>query len=163
MNLDTLSIAARTPSPQEVREAVRIYIENAYGPTPPARALQYLPPDGPFDVNAWLADDRAERTPPGAPIEQVRSFALRIGSAGYRHMKLRISRPGNRPLFVFTVDAHDSFLGVEPGSPDYEGIQALQAANAVVVSRITAAWEAAGLETERSLLRRAILNAKGRK
>jgi len=152
--------AADPPSPQALRQAIRLFIENAYGQLPPSHALKFVPADGDFDVTEWLMSDRVERTPPGVPFQKVKSFALRIGSASYRHMKLRVSRPGNRPIFIFTVDSHDAFLEADPGSPDYEGLKELKSLNAATVSKITSAWDAAGLSTERSFLRNEIRIAK---
>ena len=150
------------PAPAAIRRAVEIFIEHAHGDRPPPYALKFLPPREDFDVAAWLMSNLSERTPEGASLSRVRSFALRIGSSHYRHLKLRLSRPGKKPFFVFTVDSHDTFLQAEPGSPDYEGLQELKRANAAVATKITLAWEAAGLQTEKNHLRRAISTARSR-
>jgi hypothetical protein len=144
----------------DLRRAVRLFIENAYGDRPPASALRYIPPEGDFDIAGWLMSDLTERVPGGAPFEAVQAFSLRIGCRTYRHMKLKISRPGSLPSFVFLADSHDSFLVAEPGSPDWEGLQALKRGNAEVASRITEAWDREGILTERSFLREKIRQAR---
>jgi hypothetical protein len=148
---------------EDLRRAVGFFIEGAYGPDPPASARRYLLPEGDCDVLAWLMGDLAERTPPAATFEEVRTFHLRIGSRHYRHLKLRISRPGQEPTFVFTVDSHDAFLVAEPGSPDFEGLRELKRRNAEAVDRITEAWERAGLNTERNYMREKIRRARERR
>lgn len=146
-------------SPHDLRQAVLLYIEQAYGPAPPARISKFLPPEGDFDVTAWLMSDVCERTPSGA-LDAVRSFALRIGCSHYRHMKLRVARPGRQRSLVFTVDSHDAFLMVDPGSPDFEKLEELKKMNAATATRINAAWESAGLLTEKNHLREAVRRAK---
>ena len=103
-----------------------------------------------------------ERDPSHAPLPAVRSFALRLGNSLYPHMKLRISRPPNAEIYLFSVDAHDVFLLVPPESPDYQPLQELKKHNAVVASAIHAAWDEAGLPTERNYLRQRIQAAKSR-
>jgi hypothetical protein len=147
---------------EDLRRAVRLFIECAYGSKPSARALEYLPPEGEYDPAAWLMGDRMERTPSEAPFEEVQDFALRIGSRHYRHLKLRICRTGAERDLVFVADSHDSFLQAEPGSPERDGIEALKRSNAEVVARITDAWDAAGINTERNYLRERILRARKR-
>jgi hypothetical protein len=144
----------------DLRRAVRLFIENAYGERPPASALRYIPPDGEFDIVGWLMSDLFERVPSSASFESVQAFSLRIGCRGYRHMKLKVSRPGSLPSFVFLADSHDSFLVAEPGSPDWEGLQALRRGNAEVASRITEAWDREGILTERGFLREKIRQAR---
>lgn len=148
---------------QTIRRAIQVFLDHAYGEVPPNHALRFLPPEENHDIGGWLMGDLVERTPPDAPLEDVRSFALRIGCSHYRHMKMRISRPGTRPELVFTVDSHDIFLDASPGTPDYEGLQRLKRLNANMASRITEAWDSAGLKTERAYLREAIRTARKRK
>lgn len=149
-----------TISPEDLRLAVRLFCERAFEGSPPGRVTPLLPPEDDFDPTRWLMREPVERIPPRAEYEEVRSFSLRLGCDHYRHMKLRLSRPGRKPVLVFSVDAHDAFLEAPPGSPDYEGIQELKRRNAELSSSIQSAWDAAGLETERSYLRRKIHEAR---
>jgi hypothetical protein len=146
-----------------IRRAIQVFLDHAYVGPPPDHALRFLPPEENPDICGWLMSDLVERSPSNAPLEDVRSFALRIGCSHYRHMKMRISRPGARPDLVFTVDSHDVFLDASPGTPDYEGLQQLKRLNANMASRITEAWDSAGLKTERAYLREAIRAARERK
>lgn len=146
----------------DLRRAVGLFLELAHGAEPPAAVRKYLPPEGDFDVVAWLMSDLVERVPPDAPFESVQTFAFRLGSQHYRHLKLRISRPGSSRELVFLADSHDSFLRAEPGTPDYEGIEELKRRNAELVSRITEAWDKAGVNTERRYLRTKIREARSR-
>lgn len=149
-----------TISSEDLRLAVRLFCEQAFCGSPPERVTPLLPPESDFDTAEWLMGDSVERIPSRAEYEEVRSFSLRLGCDHYRHMKLRVSRPGAQPVLVFGVDAHDAFLQASPGSPDYDGLQELKRRNAELSSSIQAAWDAAGLETERSYLRRKIAEAR---
>jgi hypothetical protein len=103
-------------------------------------------------VGSWQAAP-VERDPADAPLEQVRSFVLRLGNQIYPHRKLRISRPPRSDGFVFSVDSHDAFLHAQPGTSDHEMLEQLKKHNAALTETITAAWEAHSLPTERGYLR----------
>ncbi len=150
------------PSTREIEQAVNIYVMRAYRGevSPAARGLM---PPADFDPAAWLMGAGIERDPADAPLEQVRSFAIRLGNEQYPHMKLRLSRPPGADLFVFSVDAHDAFLHAPPGSPDYDALEQLQRYNMALSDSILSAWDAAGLPTERNYLRRKIEQAKQQK
>jgi hypothetical protein len=102
-----------------------------------------------------------ERDPPDAPLEGVRSFALRLGNDKYPHMKLRLSRPPHEKAYLFTVDCHDTFLSAPAGSADYEALEGLKRHNAFVAEAIRLAWESSHLPTERIYLRKRITKARG--
>ena len=68
------------PSGKEIRLAVGVYIEHAYGGEAPPTVQRFIPPDGFFPAE-WLMSEVAERDPPDAPLEGVRSFALRMGNS----------------------------------------------------------------------------------
>ena len=150
------------PSDDEVRRAIGLYVKKAYGDAAVPPAAQRLIPPAAFRPEEWLMSVFIERDPASAPLEAVRSFALRLGNAGYPHMKLRISRPPRDPVFVFSVDSHDAFLCAAKDSPDYQPMEALKRNNAAIASAVQAAWEADGLLTERTYLRRKINQAKDR-
>lgn len=147
------------PSCEEIHRAVEIYLEEAYGPEVPERARAFMPPCA-FDPAQWLMTDVTERDPSHAPLEAVRSFALRIGNAIYPNMKLRLSHPPRDMVFLFTVDSHDAFLQAPENTPDYKMLEELKRHNAEVAGRIAAAWDREGLPTERNYLRQKIRQAK---
>jgi hypothetical protein len=148
------------PTPQEIALAVSIYVDLAYPQGLPQPLRRLLPP--PQDLQPWIMSDCVERTPPDAPLPVVRSFALRLGNSRYPHMKLRLSRPPRENRLVFSVDAHDAFLCAPKESADYEALEQLKRDNQALVSRISEAWDAAGLPTERAYLRQKIQQARDR-
>ncbi len=147
------------PPAAEIRAAFGLYLEMAYPHGAPAWVEAFFP-SGDVDVLKWLMSDSVERDPRDAPFEQVRSFALRLGNWQYPHMKLRLSRPPRDEAFVFSVDAHDAFLRAEPGTADHDALEQLKAANSAVANAVHAAWDRAGLPTERNYLRRKIRQAR---
>lgn len=153
---------ARVPSPRQVHRSVELYLAIAY-PGGPPEPISHLLPDDPLEVVSWLMSDATQRDPADAPLEGVRSFALRLGNAGYPHMKLRWSRPPGERLLVLSVDSHDAFLNVPAGSGDDEALESLKRENSRIAAAIHAAWDAAGLPTERNYLRRKIRDAKDRR
>lgn len=150
---------ALLPTADEIRRAVALYLELAYRGESPASAGRLIPPER-FEPNQWLMSDLAERDPANAPLANVRSFALRFGNWQYPHMKLRLSRPPNDNVFVFSVDAHDAFLDAPAGSPDRGPLEELKRNNAAIAATVLAAWDAAGLLTERNYLRQKIRQAR---
>lgn len=151
-------IPGHLPSADEIRRAVEIFLAHAYK-QPTSQALRFRPAVG-FRPAEWLMSDIAERDPADAPPVGIRSFALRIGNAQYRHMKLRLSRPPKDAVFLFGVDAHDAFLNAPAGSPDHKALEELKRHNADIAAAIAAAWDAEGLPTERTYLRGKIEEAK---
>jgi hypothetical protein len=147
------------PSSEQIQRAFDIYVKHAY-PDGAAESIQPLLPGPGVDPAAWLLGPTAECDPPGATIQTLRSAAFRLGNFAYPHMKLRVSRPPNRPVFLFSVDAHDAVLQARPGTPDYAMLQELKAHNAKVAEAILADWDAAELPTERRYLRGFIRQAR---
>lgn len=147
------------PSVHVLRLAVELYLKHAYGEAGPPNAVRFLPPEE-CDVQAWLMSDAIERDPPSAPLEAVRSFALRIGNMMYPHMKLRLSRPPRDRTFLFTVDCHDAFLFAKPDSLDYKPLEELKKYNASLATAIHSDWDHAGLPTEHNYLRAKIAAAR---
>jgi hypothetical protein len=140
------------PSPEQICLAVEIYLKHAYEGSVP-ESVQPLLPGPDVDPAAWLVGPTAECDPPEATLETLRSSAFRLGNFAYPHMKLRVSRPPHRPVFLFSVDSHDAVLQAKPGTPDYAMLQELKAHNAKVADAILADWDAAELPTERGYLR----------
>lgn len=147
------------PSAEDIQRAIDLYLRHAYGDSPGEKVTSLLPEEG-FDPAEFLMSSKVERNPSDAPLEQVRSFTLRLGNAGYPHMKLRLSRPPRGHHLLFSVDSHDAFLHAPPGSPDHDALEELKKHNAAVAKRIAEAWDAAGLLTEQNDLRRHIAEAR---
>ena len=147
------------PSPREIRKAIELYKLRAYGNEWPGGVETLLRP-GKFDPAVYLMSESVERTPQGAKLGEVRSFALRLGNALYRHMKLRISRVPNHSIYLFSVDSHDAFLRAAVGSPERSALDELKRHNAKVAAAILTDWDAAHLPTERSFLRGKIKEAQ---
>ena len=144
----------------DLHRAARVYLEHAYpSAAPPASAEKLVPPPD-ADLERWLMSDRVERRPEGVPFREVRAFEIRLGNLVYRHMKLRLSRLPRGGAFILSVDSHDAFLSVEPGSPDYLGLEELKVRNAAVARAIQSAWDREGLPTEHAFLRRKIEEAR---
>lgn len=147
------------PSAGQICQAVRIYLEVAYGGQCPPSIQRLVPPES-LEPAQWLMGDAAQRDPADAPLEGVRSFSLRLGNANYPHMKLRLSRPPKDNVFLFSVDAHDAFLHAPPGSGDYGTLEELKRQNSRMTAAITALWDENGLPTERNYLRLKIDQAR---
>lgn len=149
------------PTPEQIRLAVDLYLRRAYEGEPPESVRAFLPaPD--MTPEDWLLGLSAECDPRNATLKTLRSSAFRLGNSVYPHMKLRISRPPNRPVFLFSVDAHDAMLQAKPGTPDHAMLQELKAHNARLVEAIHADWDAAGLPTERTYLRQIVEQTRAR-
>jgi hypothetical protein len=148
----------RLPEIDQLRRAVEIYLDRAYGGQPPEAAREFIPPAD-ADSAQWLMA-HSQRDPRDACLANVRSFALRIGNSHYPHMKLRLSRPPREDVFLFSVDSHDAFLTAPPGSADAGPLEELKRHNASVAGAILSAWEAEKLLTERSYLRQRIRQAR---
>ena len=142
-----------------LRRAIEIYLGKAYDADPPRVVLDRLPPP-PARPEEYLMSRSVERSPAADRPEGVRSFAIRLGNAAYPHMKLRLSRaPGDR-TYLFSVDSHDAFLDTPAGSPERQALERLKCHNAEVSAAICAAWDRAGVPTERAYLRQKIRQAK---
>lgn len=152
------------PSAQQILLAVEIYFRLAYGPDLPA--LKCSPPEGLGaddkgpEVDRWLMSDAVDRDPPGAPLEEVRTFSLRLGNRRYPHMKLKISRPSQEPFYVFCVDSHDTFLRAIGSAADHEALEELKAYNNALAHDIRNGWQQANLPTEESYLRHKLAQAR---
>ncbi len=150
---------ANLPDEQCLRGAIELYLERAYEVVPDAVRERFLPSPS-LDPAKYLMEDFVERTPAEAGLEEVRVFALRLGNAQYPNMKLRIARPPNDAIYLFSVDCHDGMLQVPETSPDFEPLEQLKKYNASLAGDIDAAWEESGLVTEKVYLRHRIRQAR---
>jgi hypothetical protein len=80
-------------------------------------------------------------------------YALRLGSATYPNLKMKIVDCDRLGTWVFEVETHDHMLPRDPYHADAARIAVLQAQNSALKERIEAAWEAAGVQTFNALLR----------
>jgi hypothetical protein len=94
------------------------------------------------------------------PDGGVRSYAFRLGSAAYPHLKLQVTDCDSNGTWVFTVDTHD-VLRLPPGHPDATRLAELQAINRMLKQQIESAWEAEGLLTFNGLLRYELHRPRG--
>jgi len=157
---DAENISLRLPTAKEIATAVDVFLCLAYDRGPPEATERFrVPPD--CDPATWLMSDVTERSPVDGPIDHVRSFAMRIGNSRYPHMKLRLSRPPNDDIVVFTVDAHDAMLKAVRGTTDYDEMEDLKRYNARLAEAIVIAWGQAGLLTEHDYLRQKMRQMSG--
>ncbi len=87
---------------------------------------------------------------PGAAT--MRRYALRLGNARFRGMKLALTEylvPGD---WFFVVDSHDE-VDIEPSYPDYGAWLELRAFNRRIKDEIESRWREVGLPTMRDLER----------
>jgi len=129
-------------------EAIRLYLEEAYGDASPTQSVQKrLPlPDG-----ATLAELAAaaifERTPAAAPPATCTRIRLRLGTLGYPHMKLGLDRVPGTEEWVLVVDCHDDMLLAVAQDAERDAVGAIVKQNADVKTRIEKRWTEAGLPT----------------
>jgi hypothetical protein len=149
-----------------VGKACTIFLKLAYpdgeATVPPKRRVfLHLPPGRPLaDFLRQSPETRALceilKSPGGAPT----GYAIRLGSAIFPHLKLRVQQPGGGEpgLWVFGVDTHDAFsaddVQAPPEHPEAEAWTRLQIANRQLKEQIERAWDEAGLLTFNGLLRR---------
>jgi CheY-like chemotaxis protein len=143
-----------------LREAVAIYMEEAFGGHPPRKA----PPDfhGVAGIEAALArmEDEGRRQGGG---HRTRRWVLRLGNSRYPNMKLVLEEYLLAGEFVFAVDTHDEAV-VLPGDPDEPAWKELRNWNLALKKRIEARWKNAGLPTYaalRDVLRRSAPPRRG--
>lgn len=86
---------------------------------------------------------------------EVHGYTLRLGSAGFPHLKLKLTDYNQGTAVVFTVDTHDAFPRdlLAEGSPDQLAWAQLQQNNRQVKEAIERAWAAEGLWTFNTLLK----------
>ena len=153
-----------------LRQACRLFMDLSYpgGPAtmPPKKRAYYE-----MDAARPLAD-YLPPSPAACGIVQELSnrcgYDIRLGSAQFIHLKLRVLRMEHRGdrVWVFTVDTHDAFsrtsVAPPPDHPDAPAWLALQEANRQLKDRIEDEWEQAGLQTFKSMLRRDLESPVGR-
>jgi hypothetical protein len=81
-----------------------------------------------------------------------RGYALRLGSAGFPHLKLQAIHHDQGAAWLFAVDTHDA-LRITVSPSEAAAWAELQAENRRLKERIERAWESQGLLTFNALLR----------
>jgi len=90
---------------------------------------------------------------------KVRGYAFRLGSCDYPHLKLKVTDCDDNGTLVFGVDTHDACLNLDPGSPEGARWAHIRASNQRLKEKVEQLWEAEGLPTFNSLLRRQLEQA----
>ncbi len=148
------------PNSHQIADAIRIYLDLAYGKEIPLPIRRFIPP-GQFVPAQWLMNDFIERDFDRKPEGQkIRSFGLRMGNSIYPHMKLRITLPPKSNRFLFQIDSHDEVLTAPSSSADLAALEELKRHNASLVEQMVTSMDAAGLLTERGYLREGIARAR---
>jgi len=158
MTSNPTSPAGTPVTGRTLKQAMDLYLQQAYGTTPPPAAVQ--------ERIARIRSSADDQPAPLDFLEKSRcdsgrsSYALRLGQPLYPHMKLVLEEsPGGGPP-LFRADAHDSMLHAPAGSPDAAPLAALRAANKDLADRIEAAWSVAGLPTFKDYLRATLAQRK---
>ena len=107
-----------------------------------------------------LSLDVFERLPADANAADASRFNLRLGNAGYLHMKLGLDRVSGTDEFVLVVDTHDKHFAALIQGTEQDQYKALVDRNAGVKEAIESAWAAAGLPTFQGYLRERLKSMK---
>ena len=137
-----------------LEQAVRLYLEEAYGesPVPEAVRARLKWPAG-DSVAEVAAGDVFERTAAAAAPAQCERIRLRLGNRAYPHMKLGLDRIPDSGQWVLTVDTHDRQLEAVAQESERAALAALLRANNEMKTRIERRWGEAGLPTFEQYIR----------
>ncbi len=102
---------------------------------------------------ALLAEERFERVPAEAEVQEAMRFNLRLGNERYPHMKLGIDRVSGSEHFVLMVDTHDKHFAKMVQQTEQAEYKALLDHNVALKRLIERAWTDAGLPTFENYLR----------
>jgi len=138
------------PTLADFWKAVEIYLAAAYdGPASAAvRARLDMLANAPAD--ALYQSPAIEPTPKEQPVK----LGVRLGNRCYPHMKLVVERSPDGRGALFRADTHDQHVQVDPASREYSAFCKLTQDNQSLAGVIEANWEAAGLPTFKSFLRK---------
>jgi len=132
-----------------LQQAIRLYLEEAYGSAPlPGKVQSRLawPAEG-ENLAELAAAEVFERSPPDVPPAACQRIRLRLGNPRYPHMKLGVDRVPDSQDWVFVVDCHDRQLVAAAPHQERAAIEALIRGNNEVKGRIERRWTEAGLPT----------------
>jgi len=140
---------------QIIDEAIRLYLQEAYGNASPPESVQKRLQLPPGKTLAELAVAGIfERTPIGAPTAECTRIRLRLGNRGYPHMKLGVDRVPDTDDWVLVADCHDGMLPAAAQAAECGAVEAIVKQNAGVKTRIERRWTDAGLPTFERYVRR---------
>lgn len=145
--MSTSPIDLRNLDVAELRRAVGLYLERAYGAGPiPEVVRRRLDWPAEIEASTLLSRPPFERAnKPGEGGSPV--YALRLGNARYPHMKLQVQPWPTSTGYMLSVNTHDQVLGLDPNAEDADAFRALQAENQRIKESIEQAWDQAGLPT----------------
>lgn len=145
MRLSELSV-------DEVRKALQIYLDLAYGGSGKHRRMPDLSrAEAGGDLQALLAMFQKERVEDIPGYSCVR-YTLRLGNRNYPFMKLMLQEHLLAGEFFFAVDTHDD-MDIKPDFPDYEEWMAVRRFNQELKRKIETQFEAEGLDTSAAIRR----------
>jgi hypothetical protein len=146
----------------EVLRAIAIFVEIAYPDDSkrPPPAFESLPAD--LSAGDFAARFQRLLQPlGGSQLEgqtQAPGFTLRVGNAEFPNMKIMVRPTEEPPGFVLAVDTHDSIDPTLVRPEQRDDLKTLKEHNRAVARAAARAWEAAGLPTQASLLKRRLEN-----
>ena len=145
-----------------LQQAVRLYLEEAYGgeAPPPVVQARLAWPDG-ETLERLAAGEMFERAPADVPVARCERIRLRLGSRAYPHMKLGVDPIPDSGDWVLTVDSHDRQLLAAVDENERPALEALLRHNADVKTRIERRWNEAGLPTFERYIRGRLAERRG--
>jgi len=142
-------MAGNAPVISDVRLAIDLYLEQAYGPAPQPRAVADA-------VGRLRAVDETEvlRQPcwERDRAEPCWRYSLRLGNRFYPHMKMLLERRPDGLGYVFRVDTHDHHVARPLDGIEAHAFDDVLRADAEIADAIQAAWEQRGLPTVKTFL-----------
>jgi len=151
-------------TPATLREAVRIYLEEAYPDgAVPAEVRQRLEWPEAASLAELVQGGPFERIPPDAAMENCEHIGIRLGNRRYPHMKLGVDRIPQTDDWVLAVECHDRDVVAEIPQEEREAFEALFRHNAALKARIERRWTEAGLPTFERYVRERLSRRRGGK
>ena len=155
MNLDEITR-------ERLAEAVRVYLEEAYGalPVPPEVRKRLAWGEG-ESLADLAAGKEFERTPTDAPPRECRHLRLRLGNRAYPHMKLAVDRIPETDDWVLAVDCHDRHILDSVPADQRQTLDTLFRRNAALKRCIERRWTQAGQPTFENYIRGRLSGRQG--
>jgi hypothetical protein len=138
------------PHPDEFWRAVDIYVAAAYEGSCPATVRARIESLRAAPCESFYQSAQLEPTPKQQPVK----LSLRLGNRWYPHMKLVVELAPDQQTSLFRADTHDRHIQVSPESREYAAFCEMMGKNQSLATRIESDWEAGGIATFKSFLRR---------
>ncbi|MCX5655726.1 MAG: hypothetical protein NTY65_13895 [Planctomycetota bacterium] len=143
-----MTVGLETFTRAMLEQAVRLYMEEAYGSAPvPAKVQARLAWPAGDSLRQLAAGDAFECVPADVPVDECDRIRLRLGNPKYPHMKLGVDRIPDTGDWVLAVDCHDRQLMAVVQDSERAALEAILRANNELKSRIERRWTDAGLPT----------------